>query len=227
SELKVHPDAVRNAIESERFQGAQPLRGSLVDPYLGFVRQTLEQHPRLLATRIYAMIRDRGYSGSIAFGPKTQRVPAAATFGIERRLQSAPTRRISGLLRFRSTQLGPFISDISERPEEARARPVFVLRPRGCLDTNWRTCDPVTMIDVSRGVYGSGRVAVVGVQHAAQAPPPLDLSCATEVARFWADELVPQALMIALAVIQVSNRTPILAICATYAIHGIPGMIAR
>ncbi|MGI8746268.1 MAG: IS21 family transposase [Bryobacteraceae bacterium] len=65
SELKVHPDAVRNAIESERFQGAQPLRGSLLDPYLGFVRQTLEQHPRLLATRIYAMIRDRGYSGSI------------------------------------------------------------------------------------------------------------------------------------------------------------------
>lgn len=65
SELKVHPDAVRNAIESERFQGAQPLRSSLVDPYLGFVRQTLEQHPRLLATRIYAMMRDRGYSGSI------------------------------------------------------------------------------------------------------------------------------------------------------------------
>ena len=86
--------------------------------------------------------------------------------------------------------MGPFISDISECPEEAWAGPLFVRHPRGCLDTNWRTCAPVTMIDVSRGVYGSGRVAVVVVQHAAQALPPLDLSCAAEVARFWTDELV-------------------------------------
>ena len=65
SELNVHPDAVRNAIESERFNRTQPLRGSLVDPYMGFIRQTLDQHPRLRATRIFQMIRDRGYSGSI------------------------------------------------------------------------------------------------------------------------------------------------------------------
>jgi transposase len=64
-ELGVHPDAVRNAIEAEKFNSSQPLRASVVDPYLGFVRQTLEQHPRLRATRIYAMIRDRGYSGSV------------------------------------------------------------------------------------------------------------------------------------------------------------------
>ena len=64
-ELNVHPDAVRNAIESERFKSTQPLRASVVDPYLEFIRQTLEQHPRLLATRIYQMVRDRGYSGSV------------------------------------------------------------------------------------------------------------------------------------------------------------------
>lgn len=65
-ELGVHPDAVRNAIESHRLGGAaQPLRASMVDPYAQFIRQTLEQHPRLRATRIYQMIRDRGYSGSI------------------------------------------------------------------------------------------------------------------------------------------------------------------
>ena len=46
-ELNVHPDAVRNAIESERFKSMQPLRASVVDPYLPFV---LEQHPRLRAT---------------------------------------------------------------------------------------------------------------------------------------------------------------------------------
>jgi transposase len=64
-ELSVHPDTVRNAIEAERFKNARPMRASLVDPYSGFIRQTLDQHPRLRATRIYQMIRERGYTGSI------------------------------------------------------------------------------------------------------------------------------------------------------------------
>jgi transposase len=64
-ELNVHPDAVRNAIESERFKSMQPLRASVVDPYIEFIRDTLERHPRLRATRVYAMVRDRGYSGSV------------------------------------------------------------------------------------------------------------------------------------------------------------------
>ncbi len=63
--LNVHPDAVRRAVEVERFQHAEPLRPSIVDPYLPFVRETLEQHPRLRATRLYRMIRDRGYAGSV------------------------------------------------------------------------------------------------------------------------------------------------------------------
>src|ERR1039457_420199 len=63
--LDVHPDTVRRAIEVERFQHAEPLRPSIVDPYRPFVRQMLEQHPRLRATRLYQMIRDRGYSGSV------------------------------------------------------------------------------------------------------------------------------------------------------------------
>jgi transposase len=65
SELGVHPDAVRNAVESERFNSSKPLGSSIVDPYIEFVRNTLNQHPRLRATRIYQMIRDRGYSGSV------------------------------------------------------------------------------------------------------------------------------------------------------------------
>ena len=62
--LNVHPDAVRRAVEVERFQHAEPLRPSIVDPYLPFVRETLEQS-RLRATRLYRMIRDRGYAGSV------------------------------------------------------------------------------------------------------------------------------------------------------------------
>lgn len=63
--LNVHPDTVRRAIEVERFRHAEPLRPSIVDPYLPFLRETLEQHPRLRATRLYRMIRDRGYTGSV------------------------------------------------------------------------------------------------------------------------------------------------------------------
>jgi transposase len=64
-ELDVHPDAVRNAIEAQRLGGGQPVRPSMVDPYLAFIRETLDQHPRLRATRIYHMARERGYSGSV------------------------------------------------------------------------------------------------------------------------------------------------------------------
>src|SRR6202162_2859808 len=64
-ELNVHPDAVRNAIESERFKSMQPLRASVVDPYIEFIRDTLERYPRLRSTRVYAMALDRGYTGSV------------------------------------------------------------------------------------------------------------------------------------------------------------------
>jgi transposase len=63
-ELGVHPDTVRRAIESERFH-PQVLRCGLTDPYLSFIRQTLEQYPRLRATRIHQMVGARGYEGSI------------------------------------------------------------------------------------------------------------------------------------------------------------------
>src|SRR6266849_6464030 len=64
-ELGIHPDAVRHAIGSDDFNRASPLRPSILDPYLEFVRQTLGCHPRLRATRISQMIRERGYAGSI------------------------------------------------------------------------------------------------------------------------------------------------------------------
>ena len=65
SELGLHTDTVRNAIEADRFRGTRPIRQSIVDPWLGFIRQTLDQHPRLRATRIYQMVQDRGYTGSV------------------------------------------------------------------------------------------------------------------------------------------------------------------
>jgi ribosomal 50S subunit-associated protein YjgA (DUF615 family) len=57
--LSLHPDTVRAALESQRFRSHPRLRDRLVDPYLDFLRQTLQRYPRLRATRLYEMIRQR------------------------------------------------------------------------------------------------------------------------------------------------------------------------
>jgi IS30 family transposase len=49
-ELGLHPETVRNAIEVQRMAGSQPLRPSIVDPYVEFIRQTLTRL-RLRPTR--------------------------------------------------------------------------------------------------------------------------------------------------------------------------------
>ena len=65
SELGLHADTVRGALESARFNTRTLVRPSPLDPYLGFLRVTLEQYPRLRATRLHEMIAARGFSGSV------------------------------------------------------------------------------------------------------------------------------------------------------------------
>ena len=64
-ELVLHPDTVRLAVETERFNNTKPGRPSATDPYADFIREVLAKYPRLRATRIFQMIRDRGYRGSV------------------------------------------------------------------------------------------------------------------------------------------------------------------
>jgi transposase len=66
SALDVHPDTVRRAVATDRFNPPQPLRAApLTDPYVEFIRQTLDTYPRLRASRLFEMIRARGYRGSL------------------------------------------------------------------------------------------------------------------------------------------------------------------
>ncbi|HZV08768.1 MAG TPA: hypothetical protein VFF94_03385, partial [Novosphingobium sp.] len=64
-ELDLHPETVALAVETERFSNTKTLRRSATDPYADFIREILARHPRLRATRIFQMIRDRGYGGSV------------------------------------------------------------------------------------------------------------------------------------------------------------------
>jgi transposase len=64
--LGVHHDTVRAAIAHDT-QGLRrgTCRATMLDPYLPFIRDTLAQYPRLRATRLFEMVKGRGYSGSV------------------------------------------------------------------------------------------------------------------------------------------------------------------
>jgi transposase len=64
--LGVHHDTVRVAILNET-QGMRrgTCRVTQLDPYLPVIRDTLAQYPRLRATRLFEMVKARGYAGSV------------------------------------------------------------------------------------------------------------------------------------------------------------------
>jgi hypothetical protein len=81
AELGVHHDTVALAVEPERFINvAYRPAATRLDPYKDFVRRTLEQHPRLRATRLLQMVQARGYAGSI-WAPPTLRAPRSTDRG--------------------------------------------------------------------------------------------------------------------------------------------------
>lgn len=65
AQLGLHPETVRGAVEREPGAVRRGVcRPSALDPYLPFIRDTLARYPRLRATRIHEMVRQRGYPGS-------------------------------------------------------------------------------------------------------------------------------------------------------------------
>ena len=64
--LGVHADAVKKALELHRHgPKTRPIRPTILDPYKPFIAETLEQYPRLRSTRLYEMLKSRGYPGSV------------------------------------------------------------------------------------------------------------------------------------------------------------------
>ena len=63
-QLHVHHGVVRRVLAQAGLPRLGPSpRPSQVDAYLPFIRQTLEAFPTLTASRLYAMVRERGYRG--------------------------------------------------------------------------------------------------------------------------------------------------------------------
>ena len=64
SQLHLHRDTVQRVLgQACVMRAATPLRPSQIDPYLPFILQTLAKYPTLAASRLHAMVRERGYTG--------------------------------------------------------------------------------------------------------------------------------------------------------------------
>src|SRR5436190_4154529 len=64
AELQLHPDTIKNALRIILPVSRTPVPG-VTEPYAAFIRETLQRHPRLRATRLLEMLRDRGFTGSL------------------------------------------------------------------------------------------------------------------------------------------------------------------
>ena len=64
TQLDAHPDQVRRVLGLGEARAPSQLRGRIVDPYRQFIDDTLARYPKLRATRLHDMLRERGYPGS-------------------------------------------------------------------------------------------------------------------------------------------------------------------
>jgi transposase len=86
--LGVHHETVRAALVNDT-QGVRrgTCRATQLDPYLPVIRDTLAQYPRLRATRVFEMVKARGYTGSVVQLRRAVRlIRPAATATVYRRL---------------------------------------------------------------------------------------------------------------------------------------------
>lgn len=67
AQLNLHHDVVRRVIGLDKRLPPRPppKRPGTADPFIGFITEQLALHPTLRSTRIFDMIKERGYSGSV------------------------------------------------------------------------------------------------------------------------------------------------------------------
>lgn len=64
AQLGLHHSTVRRVLAQAGLDaGRVSMRPSMADPYVPFIEETLKQYPRLRASRLFEMVRGRGYPG--------------------------------------------------------------------------------------------------------------------------------------------------------------------
>lgn len=63
-QLSVHHTTVQRVLVNSGIPIEEVIaRSSMADPYIPFITETLTKYPRLCASRVFAMVRERGYPG--------------------------------------------------------------------------------------------------------------------------------------------------------------------
>lgn len=62
-QLQIHHSAVERVLEEAGVPRPGIARPSIADPYVPFLLETLKTYPRLTASRLYHMVKERGYPG--------------------------------------------------------------------------------------------------------------------------------------------------------------------
>lgn len=65
--LGVHHSTVERVLARAGLPRIASQRAALIDGYLPFILQTLEKYPHLTASRLYGMVRERGYVGGLDY----------------------------------------------------------------------------------------------------------------------------------------------------------------
>ena len=65
TELGRHHDTIERVLAQSGLPVSKALtRARMVDPFLPFLKETLAKYPRLRASRLWSMVKQRGYLGS-------------------------------------------------------------------------------------------------------------------------------------------------------------------
>lgn len=64
TELGIHHDAVERVLEQGGTSAVtRQDRPSILDPFVPFIKETFTKYPKICASRVYTMVRERGYAG--------------------------------------------------------------------------------------------------------------------------------------------------------------------
>ena len=64
TQLGVHHSTVRRVLAQAGLPaGRRSMRHSIADPFMAFILETLKKYPKLCASRLYQMVKERGYPG--------------------------------------------------------------------------------------------------------------------------------------------------------------------
>lgn len=65
NQLGLHHSTVEGVLFGTTAEGARSVRASIATPYLPFMQETLQKYPKLPATRLHEMVKERGYPGGV------------------------------------------------------------------------------------------------------------------------------------------------------------------